>query len=201
MKQKMKDYTYYLEHEGDPRKRYSFEVNRSIDDRSVDVVARDHILGTWRRLRVPEVDLETRLNTWSPYEFAVNQLARQMDAARDKIVHPLYTAVTRCLLDYYARWKVYEILRLLDVGEGLRGMSPYAPCDYYRTSEARDAACRFVHDNPDVESYEEFCIKMKLSGMEPTYTKDDFETVREVFTAMKKIPEPTVFYRGPNKWS
>ena len=176
---------------------YSFDVHRVLNGPAMDVVARDPVLGTWKKLSVHEADSLECYRTFTPSEYAVQRLTYEMDMERHKVVDPLYTARSTRLLDYVTRCQSYEALRMLGVEESLRGMSPFAPHDWYSVSAERDDACQFVREHPEIETYEEFCVKISLQGHKPFYNKAQFETVREVYSALKRLPESSAPWRHP----
>jgi len=171
----------------DPMDRYSFEVNRSISGPFYDVVGRDYILGQWASFRIDEEVLHSSPG-FDGYHFALQQVARQLDRKRDDVVHVLYTATLKCLLDYSSRCKAWELLKLIGLQENLRGMSPFGPYDHYGVSAERDDAFHFIEENLDgLSCYEEFAMKIQLRGYKPFYTQEDFQIVTEAIRLIKQI--------------
>lgn len=178
---------FHLFRDEDPKERYSFEVNRSISGPAWEVVGRDYILGQWATFRIDEEALHSSLE-FDGYHFALQQVARQLDRKRDDVVHVLYTATLKCLLDYSSRCKAWELLKLIGLQENLRGMSPFGPYDHYRVSAERDDAFHFIEENLDsLGCYEEFAMKIQLRGYKPYYTREDFQIVTEAIRLIKQI--------------
>lgn len=177
-----------------PRGTYNLDVNHAYGREQTELVARDPILGTWRRLIIREDDLRY-VDSYglSPYEMAVRRLEAEMDRQREKVTTPLLNALLGQLLEYRYRCLAYDLLRLLGLEERVRGMSPWGAYDRYRYSEERDKACDYVKNHPEIENYAEFSIKIQLQGEQPFYSEWEFRTVREAIGWLKKYEERLVF--------
>jgi len=173
-----------------PHGRYNIDVNHSFGRESTELVARDPILGTWRRLVVREEDLNY-LETYdmSAYEFVLRRLEAEMDRQRDLVTAPLLNALIGQLLDFQSRCTAYRLLKLLGCEERVRGMSPWSFYDHYTYNEERDKACEFVAEHPEIENFAEFCIRIQLIGDKPFYNEKQFQTVHEAVTQLKLYEE------------
>lgn len=186
--------TYFDYPYSTPRGTYNIDVNHSYGREQTELVARDPILGTWRRLIIREDDLRY-VDTYgiSPYEKAVRRLEAEMDRAREQVTTPLLDALRGELLDFQARCMAYDLLRMLGLEERVRGMSPWTYYDGYRYDSERDAACDYCRNHPEIEQFEEFCIKIQLQGGKPFYSAWEFRTVREALARVKEHEERLVF--------
>ena len=197
MKQQMKNTNFDFPFTT-PRGTYNIEVNHSFGRESTELVARDPILGSCRRLLFREDDLRY-VDGWglSPYENAVRRIEAEMDRERDKVTTPLLEALLGQLLDYRHRCLAFDLLRMLGLEERVRGCSPWANHDYYRYSEERDKACEFVAEHSEIEEFSEFCIKIQLQGEQPFFSEWEFRTVREALGRLKEYEERLVSMYRP----
>lgn len=181
-----------------PRGTYNLDVNHAYGREQTELVARDPILGTWRRLIFREDDLKYVDGCgFSPYEMAVRRIEYEMDREREKVTTPLLNALFGELLDYRYRCLAFDLLRMLGLDERVRGMSPWGAYDRYRYSEERDKACDYVKNHPEIENYAEFCIKIQLTGEKPYYSEWQFRTVREAIGKLKEYEKRLVFVHPP----
>jgi hypothetical protein len=127
---------------------------------------------------------------------AVRHIEYEMDRERERVTTPLLNALLGQLLDYRYRCLAFDLLRMLGMEERVRGMSPWGT-DFYRYSEERDKACEFVKNHPEIEQFEEFCIKIQLQGEHPFYSEWEFRTVREAIGKLKEYEKRLVFMHSP----
>ena len=183
-----------------PHGRYDVDVSHSFGREQTELVARDPILGTWRKLVVREEDYRyVETYGMTAYELVLRRLEAEMDCARDKVVAPLLNALLWQLLDFKSRCTAYHLLKLLGCEERVRGLSPWTYYDKYTYNEERDKACEFVANHPEIENFAEFCIRIQLMGDKPFYNEKQFQTVREAVTQLKSYEERLTFrtYTSP----